>query len=209
MQETPLKNLAKFVVGGIAAVLLAAPPALAQDKAAATAAANKPTVVKVAVLNVEDILRRSLVAKNIRDQIKKQRTDFQAQIQKEEEQLRAADQELTRKRSVLSPEAFAEERKKFQGKLAEVQRRLQDRGRDYEKADAEAMKKVQDTVNEIVVDLAKQEEITMIMRAEALIFWIKPLDMTAEVLKRLDAKLPSLTVVVPPPGSGAAKDGKK
>ncbi|MEO5335566.1 MAG: OmpH family outer membrane protein [Magnetospirillum sp. WYHS-4] len=204
-----MKTFAKLILGGLAAAVLFAAPAVAQDKGGAAPAAAKPTVVKVAVLNVEEILRKSAVAKNIREQIKKQRTEFQATIQKEEEQLRAADQELKRKRSLLSPEAFADESKKFQEKLGAVQRRLQDRSRDYEKADGEAMKKVQDVVNEIVVDLAKQEEITMIMRAEALIFWVKPLDMTAEVLKRLDTKLPSLVVTVPAPSSGAAKPAKE
>lgn len=205
-----MKSFVKFLLGGIVAATVSASPVLAQEKAAAPAAqAAKPMMIKVAILNVEEILRKASVAKSIREQIKKQSTEFQAHIQKEEEQLRAADQELTRKRSVLSQEAFNEERKKFQEKLADVQRRLQDRRRDYEKADAEAMKKVQDVLNDIVKDLAKEENITMTMRSEALIFWAKPLDMTEEVLKRLDAKMPSITVVVPPAGSGAAKDGKK
>lgn len=205
-----MKNFVKFLLGGIVAATVSASPVLAQEKAAAPAAqAAKPMMIKVAILNVEEILRKASVAKSIREQIKKQSTEFQAHIQKEEEQLRAADQELTRKRSVLSQEAFNEERKKFQEKLADVQRRLQDRRRDYEKADAEAMKKVQDVLNDIVKDLAKEENITLTMRSEALIFWAKPLDMTEEVLKRLDAKMPSITVVVPPAGSGAAKDGKK
>lgn len=205
-----MKSFVKFLLGGVLAAVVVASPALAQEKAAAPAAqGGKPLMIKVAILNVEEILRKASVAKSIREQIKKQSTEFQAHIQKEEEQLRAADQELTRKRSVLSQEAFNEERKKFQEKLADVQRRLQDRRRDYEKADAEAMKKVQDVLNDIVKDLAKEENITMTMRSEALIFWAKPLDMTEEVLKRLDAKMPSITVVVPPAGSGAAKDGKK
>lgn len=197
-----MKSIAKFIIGGIAAALLAT-PALAQT---AEPAAAKVPMVKVAVINVEDILRKAAVAKSIREQIKKQRTEFQASIQKEEEQLRAADQELSKKRSVLSPEAFTEERKKFQAKLGDVQRRLQERGREYEKVDAEAMKKVQDVVNEIVVELAKQEDITMILRAEALVFWIKPLDMTAEILKRLDVKLPDLKIATV--GAAPAKNGK-
>ena len=49
-------------------------------------------------------------------------------------ELRANDQELVRQRSVLSAEAFSLKRREFEAKVAQVQREVQDRKRELDKA---------------------------------------------------------------------------
>ena len=113
-----------------AMVLIVALPAAAQDKP-----------IKIAIIDIEAIRLHAAVVKDIRSQIVKFRNVYQATIQKEEEELRAAEQELARKRAILAPEAFSEERRKWEQRLAGVQRMVQARRQDLDKAQGDAMSK--------------------------------------------------------------------
>ncbi|MDH5747839.1 MAG: OmpH family outer membrane protein [Rhodospirillales bacterium] len=153
--------------------------------------------VKIAIINIDAIRANAEVVKDIQRQIKTLRTEFQKDIQKEEEELRNANQELARQRGILSPEAFAQERKKFEQRLVEVQRLVQNRKQDLEKVRSDALRQVEIKLNKIVIDIANKQGITLVLRTEQLIFWAKPLEITGVVLKELNAVMSSLKVAVP------------
>ena len=165
-------------------VLFAALPAAAQDKP-----------INLAIIDIDAIRLHAAVVKDIRSQIVEFRKIFQAIIQKEEEALRNANQELARKRAILSPEAFAEERRKFEERLAEVQRMVQTRKQDLDKAQGDAMSKVEGILNGIVLEMAKEKGLDLILRKNQTVLGAKSLHVTKEVLERLDKKLPSLKLV--------------
>lgn len=167
-----------------AMVLFMALPAAAQD-----------APLKIAIIDIEAIRLHAAVVKDIRSQIVKYRKVYQATIQKEEEELRNANQELTRKRAILSPEAFAEERRKFERRLAVVQRMVQTRKQDLDKAQGDAMSKVEGVLNGIVVELAQEKGLNLILRKNQTVLGAKSLHITKVVLERLDKKLPSLKLV--------------
>ena len=76
------------------------------------AIAEKP--VKIAVLDLNAIRTKSIAIKSIRTQIEKYRKTFQKNIKKEEDALRVANQKLAKRRTLLSPDAFAKERRLFE-----------------------------------------------------------------------------------------------
>ena len=158
-------------------------------------AAAQEEPIKIAIIDIDAIRLHAAVVKDIRSQIVKFRKVYQATIQKEEEELRNANQELARKRSILSPEAFSEERRKFETHLADVQRMVQTRKQDLEKAQGDAMSKVEGVLNGIVLDLAKEKGLNLILRKNQTVLGAKSLHITKEVLQRLDKKLPSLRLV--------------
>ncbi len=162
-------------------VLFVALPAAAQD-----------APIKIAIIDIDAIRLHAAVVKDIRSQIVKFRKVYQDTIQKEEEELRNANQELARKRAILSPEAFSEERRKFERRLADVQRMVQTRRQDLDKAQGDAMSKVEGTLNGIVLEMAKEKGFDLILRKSQTVLGAKSLHITKEVLERLDKKLPSL-----------------
>ena len=64
--------------------------------------------IKIGVIDINMIIRDAKAFNSIREQISKYKEVYQAEIQKEEEALRNANQELARQRTLLSAEAFAE-----------------------------------------------------------------------------------------------------
>jgi Skp family chaperone for outer membrane proteins len=160
-------------------------------------AQETPVGIKIAVIDINIILREGAAFKSIRQQIGAYRNTFQSEIQKEEETLRSANQELARQRTLLSAEAFAEKRRDFEKKVVAVQRLVQQRKQNLEKSQSQAMGQIQDVLNEIVTALSEEQQISLILRKDQTILAITALQITAQVLERLNAKMP--TIAVPDP----------
>ena len=155
------------------------------------------TLLNMAVIDTGVIRRNSMAFKDIGAQIAKYRNAIQADIQKDEEALRSANEELARKRAILAPETFAEERRQFEERLVQVQRTVQKRKKGLERVGLEAVKKVEAVLNKIITEVSKELSLGLILRKNQTVLVAKELDITPRVLKRLDTALPSLKVSDP------------
>jgi len=187
-----LKRFSYFSVAVFLMVLFVSGIADAQTKVPENEIAN------IAVLNLEAIRRNAKVVKNIREQVQKYRGSFEAEIKKEEDALRNANQELARQRSILSPEAFVEERRKFEQRVVTIQRLVQQRKAELDQVQVLSMSKVEAKLNEIVTQLAKEHNLSLVLRGSQTILAAQQLNITIRVLKILDTQMPS--IVVPKPG---------
>lgn len=160
------------------------------------AQATKNTV-KIGVIDINMIIRDALAFNSIREQISKYRKVYQAEIQKEEEALRNANQELTRQRTLLSAEAFAEKRGDFEKRVAGVQRLVQQRKQNLDRAQGAAMGKIQKSLQEIVIAFAMENDISLILRKDQTILASKALLITKVVLDRLNTAMPTIKVEPP------------
>ncbi len=155
------------------------------------------TLLNMAVIDTEVIRRNSRAFRDIGKQIAKYRKAIQADIQKDEEALRRANEELVRKRAILAPETFAEERRQFEERLVQVQRTVQKRKKGLERVGLEALKQVEAVLNQIITEVSKELSLGLILRKNQTILVTKELDITPDVLKRLDTALPTLKVSDP------------
>ncbi len=169
-------------------------PVAAQEKGAKAEKKPQGGFVNIAVIDIEAIRQRAKVVKNIREQIKKYQAAFRDAIQKEEAKLRKANQELERKRTVMSPEAFGEERKKFEENFLNVQRMVQIRKRELDQAQVESMRKVEKKLSEIVTSLAKKNNLNLIFRRNQTVLFAPLFSITKDVLKQIDKEMPTLKV---------------
>ncbi len=160
----------------------------------ADAAAQEHPETKVAILDYQRILRESAAAVDIRAQIKRQRQIYQEEVTKREQVLRTIDQELVRQRAILSSEEFAQKRREFEKRVAEVQRGAQKRKRELDKAYDYGLKQVQGALTEIISELAGQRGLNLILPRQRVIFSDAALNISDEVLLRLDERLPKVAV---------------
>lgn len=156
----------------------------------------------VAVLDVQRLQRDSAASKSIQGQIKKQFETHQQEITKQENELRNAEQELSRQRTLISPDAFAERRRQFEQRVANLQRDVQNRKRELDKSALAAQRIVEQSLNEIVQQLVTERKLTLVLVKNQTIFSAPELEITDDVMKRLNTKLPS--VKVPPPAKAPA-----
>lgn len=153
--------------------------------------------IRIIVLNLEEIRRQSTAVKNISDQISEYYKSFEAGIQKEQEALRTASQELAKKRTILSPEAFAKERREYEQRVVTVQQLVQKRKSQLGQAQVDAMFKVEERLNKIVTDIAQKRHASIVLRRSQTILVARDIDVTGEVLARLNKELVQVPVKKP------------
>lgn len=170
---------------------LAAPSAWAQAT---------PSAAVVLVVDIQRIMRDSKAAKTIRSQVNDQREKFQAEFAEREKKLREEEQALARQRTILTAEVFQQKAKEFQGRIAEVQRDAQGRRQEVEAALNRALQDIRAVLVNIVGKMADEQKATVVLPKVSVFLVDKKLEITEDVLQRLDAELPKVTVRVPVAG---------
>ena len=94
----------------------------------------------------------------------------------------------------MSPEAFKEERRKFEERFVAAQRKMQERKLTLDRARAAAMEKVGEALKTVITKIVKDNGITLLLRKEQTVFSDKRLTVTEHVVAELDKLLPNVTV---------------
>jgi Skp family chaperone for outer membrane proteins len=148
-----------------------------------------------AVIDYQKILREASAARSIRSQIEVRRKAYQEEIGSEEQRLHEADKAFSKQRSLLTAEAFAEKRRGFEKEVAEVQRLAQERRRELDRALAGALNEVKTALIEVVTGIAEERGFNLVLPSSEVLFFSRQIDLTEEILAKLDAKLPDVVVV--------------
>ncbi|MCK5166745.1 MAG: OmpH family outer membrane protein [Rhodospirillaceae bacterium] len=170
---------------------------MAQETTASKDAGQAKVFIKVGIIDIVGVRTNSSAIKDIHKQITKFRDNIQATIQKEEKDLRKANDELARQRTILSPEAFNAERVKFEKKLSALQKRVQDSKQSLGRVQAEATAKVDKAILGAIQKIIEEDGYTLILKKSSTIANAQILDLTADILKRLDKNLPAVKVSNP------------
>lgn len=176
----------------LVAVALALVVALAWPASELRAQQLPPTVA--AVIDYQRILREATAARSIREQIEDRRKVYQDEISVEERRLQEADQAFAKQRSLLTPEALAEKRREFETEVVEVQRLVQERRRELDRASALALNEVKKALIDIVTGIAEERGFNIVLPSSEVLFFARQIDLTEEVLAQLDTRLPEVQV---------------
>lgn len=161
---------------------------------AAMAADAPATANMIAVVNIQQIMRDSTAAQNVREQLENKQKSFQAEISKKEDALHKEDQDLSKQRSVLSKNAFDEKARAFSKKATEVQKEVQSKKTLLDNAFERALNDIQKSVTDIIQDMAKEKGFAVAIPTSQILYSDTKLDITTEVLNRLNQKMPKLEV---------------
>ena len=172
-----------------------------------------PVIVSV---DVQQILRDSLVAKDVQAQMD-QRTDrYTKEVTDQENELQKTQEELEKERSTLAPEAFNIKMRDFQRRYDALDNRVQATRQALQQSYNDAMTKVETTALQIISDIAAERKANLVVAKAAVLFEASELDITQEVIKRLDVKLPQVQLAAPqiapngattPPGKALSPGG--
>ena len=161
---------------------------------AAEAQAQALPEPRIAILNYQLIQKNSTAMVDIQTQIETRRKTYQEEISQQEKDLRADDQELVRQRTVLSAEAFALKRREFEAKVAQVQRQVQDRKRELDRAFEYGMNQVQLVINEIILELSREKNFNLVLSRQQIIFVNDSLNISSDIIRILNERLPLVQV---------------
>jgi len=188
-----------FLGRALGALLLCFAALAAGSACAQNPPAPPPTVVVIADIN--QILRDAKSGKDVQTQIDKAMADFSKQVSTSENELQRMRDGLERERSALSPDAYGTKTREYQQRFDALDRTVQARRQALQQSYNTAMTKIENTALQIIAQIAGEHKANMVLTRAAVLFAANNLDITAEVTKRLDAQLPSMTVKLPAPGT--------
>ena len=171
--------------------LVATFPTMAQGK--------KIPAAVIAVVDTQRVLRDSDVGKDITRQIEEYSRTFQGELNRQQEALRKEEDELKRQQAVLSADAFGQKRRDFETRALDVQRQLQGRKQQLDRVANTALNQVKQSLVPIFNDLSKEQGFNLLMEKSLTIQSSDAVEVTQQVVQRLNRAMPSLQV--PPPSA--------
>lgn len=186
--------------GGAPVAAPGAAPAAGQKAAPAPRTSAKIPVpgkippVSMAVLDLEYILRESMAGRSLTEQYQRQAQAIDAEFKKREQDIRTAGAELDRQRGTLSPETAAQREKDLNSRIVDFKADAETRQRQLGTAAAAAQRELEGAVGKIVQQIIAERGLNMVVQKRALVANSPDLEISGEVVQRLDRDLPKVTL---------------
>ncbi|MDD3288911.1 MAG: OmpH family outer membrane protein [Alphaproteobacteria bacterium] len=164
--------------------------------AEAPSAKTQPAPV-IVVIDVQRILQESMAAKNVQQQLEAQRAKFQGEISREEKDLRSAEQELKTSQGTVSSDVYSEREQQLRQRFLSVERHVQAKRKALDQAFSDSMGGVKKSLLEVVNTVAKERGVNLVVVKQQTLWSDKSLDVTDEVLGRLNKTLSVVPVKIP------------
>lgn len=148
----------------------------------------------VAIIDVQRILQESLAAKSVQKQLEAHRAKFQTEIEGEENGLRQAEHDLNKSRDQITADVYTEREQQLRQRFLSVERHVQARRKVLDQAFTDSMNVVRSGLLDIVNTVAHEHGANLVIVKQQALWADKALDVTDEVLGRLNHKLPQVAV---------------
>lgn len=148
----------------------------------------------IGIVNIPQIMRDSKAANSVREQLKSKQKSFQAELDAKEKSLQQEDQALAKQKSNLSQEAFGQKVEAFRQKAISARQEIQNKKAQLDKGFEGALDKIQATTLAIVKDVANEKGLKLVVSSSTVLYSDSTMDITSEVLNRLNSKLPNVSV---------------
>lgn len=150
--------------------------------------------VQIAVVDVQSILESSIAIAGVRKSIDVISEDIQKYLATKELEFKKIEDELIKKRGILSEQAFEKEINSFNIKVSDAQKQMQAKKAKLEQAHAAAITKVHEVTMEIINELARKYNFNIALPSSQVLFATTDLNITSEVITLLNARLKSVKV---------------
>lgn len=161
---------------------------------AADEAQTQEKALKIAVVDVQQLMSESKAAKSIQSQGQDMMKKYQSEIDKMEKALKEQEKKVTEAKEAQDIETFKKEFQAFQEKLQDSKKKTQELSVKNDKSVAEALNKIREEIVGIVGEMAEKNGYDVVITRANVVIVSKEIDITAEVLKKLDKKLSSVKV---------------
>lgn len=150
--------------------------------------------VNIAVVDVDQILVSSKAAKSIKQEVDTKRKGFIKSVKQEEDALRAAQKKIQAEHQGLSKEELAKKIQEFDRKRIEAKTAIDKKKSALDQSYSEAMNTLTKVIYEVCQEIANERSIDLVITRQNIIVGSSALDITGDVLDRMNKKLPNLSL---------------
>lgn len=150
--------------------------------------------VTIAVVDVQRVMNDAEAAKDILSQVKVRREKMEKDIKDIEDILKKDEQDLIKKRDSGQKEAFEKDRKAFEKKVMDARAKAQKIRVTAEQSFNKAVQTLKENMLQVISDMAAEKKYQLVITKQNVIIGDKSLEVTDDVLSRLNGKIKSIEV---------------
>ena len=186
-------------------------PAYAQDEPPPPAAEPSGVIPapKIAMVDYQKILRESLAAQSLREQLDKVRRQERDKVAKLEDTLRDSRQEIDRQRTVLSPEAYEKKVLEWERTSGEHVRAVEKRKRALDITFERSLGKIQSVLVKVIREVSDEKEINLVFTRSQVLLVDPDMNITDDVMASLNKDLASVKLATIDSSGGKGGQPKK
>ncbi len=156
-------------------------------------AADAPTI---AIIDYEKIMGESKAGASLQKQIQAKREAFSKEFSQKDTTLKTSQAELIEGKEKLPAEEFNKKRKAFDAQVGEVKSLFEKRRNGLQQGVDKAMTELRRSILEAAAKVAEEKGFDIVLSRDSVVIAEKELDITADVLKALDAKVTNISLSV-------------
>ena len=122
---------------------------------------------------------------------------YREEIGARENILRDQQEELSRQRAILTPEAFNARESEFAAKVEQLQRDVNERNKKLENMLAYGMQQIDMAAIQIIAEIAEERKYTLVLDKTQLLMVAKTYEFSNDVVAILDERLPTVSIDLP------------
>ncbi len=186
-------------------------PAYAQDESTTPAAEPSGVIPapKIAMVDYQKILRESLAAQSLREQLDEVRRQERDKIAKLEDTLRDSRKEIDRQRTVLSPEAYEKKVLEWERTSGEHVRAVEKRKRALDIAFERSLGKIQGGLVKVIRAISDEKKINLVFTRSQVLLVDPDMNITDDAMARLNKDLTSVKLAPIDVSGGKREQPKK
>ncbi len=148
----------------------------------------------IGIVNTAQVLTESKAAKSLFQPREPLQKSFLLEVSDKEQDLRDREKALISERDSISKEAFNKKKESYEKDLLETGKKVREKKQKLEQAYAKAIAKIKAEMTKATAAVADEKALQLVLTNQNVIIGAKELDITDEVMKRLDKNLPDLKI---------------
>ena len=185
-----MKKLALFAAT-IVALNLSPVAARAADKPSAPVASAP---MAIGIVDLRKVIEDSTAGKGLNAQMKARQEAIQKEATEYEKKLKAQEQDIVSKRKDMKPEEFEAKKKGFEEELLKSRQAILTKSAALEDSRKSALGELQKAIGKASANVADTKKLQLIVDRQFVILAEEGMDITADVLKNLNASVKSITL---------------
>ena len=173
-----------------------APVSFAQTEATPLAAEKSMEVKRIALVDLDGILRAADANNRVRELLDGQRAKFQEEFRAIEVNLQQSERDLLAKRELMSKDEYEKLVTVFQARVSSVQKEIQYKRQSIDNAYQKALSDIRKLAIEVITKIASEREIDLILNRDSSVIFLPHLNISDEVLSRLNERTKNARIEV-------------
>ncbi|MFL2842076.1 MAG: OmpH family outer membrane protein [Candidatus Puniceispirillaceae bacterium] len=173
-----------------------APASFAQTDTSTPATEKSMEVKRIALVDIGAVLRAADANNRVRELLDGQRAKFQEEFRAIEVDLQQSERDLLAKRELMGKEEYDKLVNEFQARVSSVQKEIQYKRQSIDNAYQKALSDIRGLAIEVITKIASEREIDLILKRDASVIFLPHLNISDEVLTRLNERTKNARIEV-------------